>query len=123
MFIGEWAENRGIRDQLVIATKYSGHYKLNRDDIPIKINYVGNNLKNLNVSVEASLKKLRTTYIDILYIHCMFVFQESVPMIVNISCVYRVGIRYLNRRNYEWITSPCCLGESVVSRQSELLFD
>ncbi|KAF9067232.1 NADP-dependent oxidoreductase domain-containing protein [Rhodocollybia butyracea] len=44
-FIGEWMEKRGIRDQLVIATKYTTCYK------------------------PASLKKLRTNYIDILYLH------------------------------------------------------
>lgn len=30
---------------------------------------MGNNAKSLYVSVEASLKKLRTSYIDILYVH------------------------------------------------------
>jgi hypothetical protein len=34
-----------------------------------KINYVGNNAKSLYLSVEASLKKLRTSYIDLLYVH------------------------------------------------------
>lgn len=33
------------------------------------MNYVGNNLKNLKLSIEASLKKLRTSYVDILYLH------------------------------------------------------
>jgi aryl-alcohol dehydrogenase-like predicted oxidoreductase len=33
------------------------------------VNYTGNNAKSLHVSVEASLKKLRTSYIDILYVH------------------------------------------------------
>lgn len=31
--------------------------------------YVGNNAKSLHMSVEASLKKLRTSYIDLLYLH------------------------------------------------------
>ncbi len=31
--------------------------------------YTGNNAKSLHISVEASLKKLRTTYIDLLYVH------------------------------------------------------
>jgi len=31
--------------------------------------YVGNNSKSLHISVHASLEKLRTTYIDLLYIH------------------------------------------------------
>jgi aryl-alcohol dehydrogenase-like predicted oxidoreductase len=74
MFIGEWAEQRGIRDQLVIATKYSANYKRGDNQIPIKMNYSGNSHKTLHVSVEASLKKLRTTYIDILYIHCKWLF-------------------------------------------------
>lgn len=31
--------------------------------------YTGNNAKSLHISVEASLKKLRTTYLDLLYLH------------------------------------------------------
>ena len=34
-----------------------------------KANYVGNGSKSLFLSVDASLRKLRTTYIDILYVH------------------------------------------------------
>ncbi|KAK0185361.1 Aldo/keto reductase [Armillaria mellea] len=68
-FIGEWAEQRGIRDQLVIATKYTTNYKRRDDSVTQKINYVGNGSKSLYLSVEASLKKLRTDYIDILYLH------------------------------------------------------
>jgi aryl-alcohol dehydrogenase-like predicted oxidoreductase len=68
-FIGEWAETRGIREQLVIATKYTSSFKRGQDHISHKINYGGNNAKSLRVSVDASLKKLRTSYIDILYVH------------------------------------------------------
>lgn len=85
-FIGEWAEKRGIRDQLIIATKvllhlfylylwtlrpgqYTSGFKRGQDQITHKINYAGNHVKSLRVSVDASLKKLRTSYIDILYLH------------------------------------------------------
>ncbi|KAJ7174567.1 NADP-dependent oxidoreductase domain-containing protein [Mycena filopes] len=68
-FIGEWAEKRGIRDQLVIATKYTTNFKARNDAFAQKVTYVGNNVKSMHLSVEASLKKLRTTYIDILYLH------------------------------------------------------
>ncbi|KAJ3504662.1 hypothetical protein NLJ89_g7822 [Agrocybe chaxingu] len=68
MFIGEWAEKRGIRDQLFIATKYTTNYK-SRQPVPQQIFYVGNSNKALHISVEESLKKLRTTYIDLLYVH------------------------------------------------------
>ncbi|KAF9241167.1 NADP-dependent oxidoreductase domain-containing protein [Melanogaster broomeanus] len=60
-FIGEWAEQRKIRDQLVIATKYTTNYQ--------KAMYTGNNIKSMHLSVESSLKNLRTSYIDILYVH------------------------------------------------------
>ena len=49
--------------------KYTTNYKRGQDDIPQKANYSGNNLKAMHVSVEDSLKKLRTNYIDILYVH------------------------------------------------------
>ena len=46
------------------------------------MNYSGNNAKSLNVSVEASLKKLRTSYIDILYVH-WWDWTTSVEEIMN----------------------------------------
>ncbi|KII94700.1 hypothetical protein PLICRDRAFT_96611 [Plicaturopsis crispa FD-325 SS-3] len=68
-FIGEWAETRGIRDHLIIATKYTTNWKGGDPSIAQKTVYNGNSTKSLHISVEASLKKLRTTYIDILYVH------------------------------------------------------
>ncbi|KIJ38039.1 hypothetical protein M422DRAFT_259439 [Sphaerobolus stellatus SS14] len=81
-FIGEWTENRGIRDQLVIATKYTANYKRGSKDIHTKINYTGNNTKSLHISVAESLKKLRTTYIDILYVH-WWDYETSVEEVMN----------------------------------------
>ncbi|TCD65738.1 hypothetical protein EIP91_002267 [Steccherinum ochraceum] len=71
IFIGEWMEQRGIRDQLVLATKYTTNYKRGEpsEKFGQKLHYTGNNIKSLHLSVEASLKKLRTNYIDILYLH------------------------------------------------------
>ncbi|PBK59466.1 Aldo/keto reductase [Armillaria solidipes] len=81
-FIGEWAEKRGIRDQLVIATKYSTNYKRGNDIIAQKVNYVGNSTKSMHLSVEASLKKLRTSYIDILYLH-WWDYETSIPEVMD----------------------------------------
>ncbi|THU83563.1 arylalcohol dehydrogenase [Dendrothele bispora CBS 962.96] len=67
--IGKWAEERRIRDQLFIATKYTSGYKKNDTTVKQKVQYVGNNAKSLHLSVEASLKKLRTSYLDLLYVH------------------------------------------------------
>ena len=46
------------------------------------MNYTGNHSKSLHISVEASLKKLRTSYIDILYVH-WWDWTTSVEEIMN----------------------------------------
>ncbi|KAF8530784.1 aryl-alcohol dehydrogenase [Gautieria morchelliformis] len=73
-FIGDWMGKRGIRDQMVIATTDSA--------IRIQMNYTSNSHKSLHMSVEASLKKLRTTYIDILYVH-WWSFDTSAEEVMN----------------------------------------
>ncbi|KAM5358380.1 hypothetical protein ACJZ2D_015333 [Fusarium nematophilum] len=68
--IGQWMEERGTRDQMVIATKYSSGYRAyNRDKEPLQTNFTGNSAKSMHISVRDSLKKLRTDYIDVLYVH------------------------------------------------------
>ncbi|KAF1961213.1 Aldo/keto reductase [Byssothecium circinans] len=68
--IGEWMEERGVRDQMVIATKYGAGYRsYNREKEPLQSNFTGPSAKSMHVSVRDSLRKLRTDYIDILYIH------------------------------------------------------
>ena len=49
--------------------QYTTPYKRDATDIAQKVNYTGNNIKSMTISVEASLGKLRTKYIDILYVH------------------------------------------------------
>ncbi|KAI0708698.1 Aldo/keto reductase [Earliella scabrosa] len=68
-FLGEWMEARGVRDQMVVATKYTTNFKRAASEIKQKVHYTGNNLKAMHLSVEESLRKLRTNYIDILYVH------------------------------------------------------
>ncbi|KAJ3872295.1 Aldo/keto reductase [Lentinula edodes] len=81
-FIGEWVEKRQIRDQLVIATKYTSNFKHGDPKVKQRVNFTGNNAKSLHVSVEASLKKLRTDYIDILYLH-WWDFDTSVEEVMD----------------------------------------
>ncbi len=61
-FLGEFAE--GMRDRLVLATKYT--LRMNADDP----NSGGNHRKSMVVSVEGSLRRLKTDYIDVLWMHC-----------------------------------------------------
>jgi len=80
-FIGEWAEARGIRDQLILSTKYGFNYKGHDESVSQKVFYVGISAKSLRTSVEQSLKKLRTSYIDIFYVH-FWDWQTSVEEVM-----------------------------------------
>lgn len=95
-------EQRGIRDQIVLATKvrslqvlritgpdflsrfqYTTNYKRGEpDSFGQKAQYNGNNVKSMHISVDASLKKLRTDYIDILYVH-WWDYATSVEEVMN----------------------------------------
>ncbi|KAI4115073.1 MAG: hypothetical protein LQ341_007749, partial [Variospora aurantia] len=69
-WLGEWMEERGNRDEMVVATKYCGPWQQHEGTShKLQSNFAGGNSKNLHLSVEASLKKLRTSYIDLLYVH------------------------------------------------------
>lgn len=61
--------SRGVRDQMVIATKYTTGFRSYTGKKEIQTNFGGNSFKSMHVSVNASLKKLQTDYIDILYLH------------------------------------------------------
>ncbi|PWY67225.1 sterigmatocystin biosynthesis dehydrogenase stcV [Aspergillus sclerotioniger CBS 115572] len=69
-WIGEWMKQRGNRDQMVIATKYTtGCRRAHAATEPIQSNFVGNSIKSMHLSVKQSLENLQTDYIDILYVH------------------------------------------------------
>ncbi|KAI0761787.1 norsolorinic acid reductase [Trametes elegans] len=79
--IGAWMATRGIRDQMVIATKYTTGYLPHRQDITLKVNYQGNHRKSLVIAVQDSLARLQTTYIDILYVH-WWDYSTSIPEVM-----------------------------------------
>ncbi|CAI8784563.1 aldo/keto reductase [Pseudomonas serbica] len=56
---------KGHRDEAVIASKYSFHVPGSRNP-----NIAGNQRKSLKRSVEASLRRLSTDYLDVLWTHC-----------------------------------------------------
>lgn len=68
-YIGEWMKSRDVRNEIVLATKFTTFYPGDLPEKAIRSNYGGNGAKALHVSVDASLKKLQTDYIDILYVH------------------------------------------------------
>ena len=60
----------------MIATKYTTPYRTGRSEI--LANTTGNSTKSMVVSVNASLKKLRTDYIDLFYVH-WWEYSTSIP--------------------------------------------
>ena len=58
---------------MVIATKFTTCFRAGRGDKEILINTTGNGTKSLHLSLEASLKKLQTTYIDLVSIALLLI--------------------------------------------------
>ena len=67
---------------LIHVLKYTTNYKRGNDAFRQKVTYTGNNVKSMHISVDASLKKLRTSYIDILYVH-WWDWETSVEEVMN----------------------------------------
>nr|POE63721.1 putative aryl-alcohol dehydrogenase aad14 [Quercus suber] len=71
VWIGEWVRERKNRDEVVIATKFSFHYKArsNDDKTPANNNFWGNHKRSMMMSLRDSLAKLQTDWIDVFYLH------------------------------------------------------
>ncbi|KAI0770260.1 hypothetical protein C8Q74DRAFT_1218655 [Fomes fomentarius] len=64
-----WWCRQGILGRCAVnQSKYSTPYKLTTPSVEQKTQFVGNNMKDLHDYVENSLKKLRTSDVDILYV-------------------------------------------------------
>ena len=61
--VGSFVAEAGLRDQVVIATKFSNNLS------PGNPNAGGNGRKNIMRAVEASLRRLKTDYIDLYLLH------------------------------------------------------
>ncbi|WP_116951584.1 aldo/keto reductase [Jiangella endophytica] len=75
----------GRRDEFVLATKYNS---LTRPGDP---NAAGNHRKNLVQSVEASLRRLRTDRIDVLWVHARDVFTPVPEVMRALDDLVRAG--------------------------------
>jgi aryl-alcohol dehydrogenase-like predicted oxidoreductase len=63
-WLGEFMKTRKNREELVIATKFSG-----RVDGDSAVNQVGNSRASIRHNVQRSLKTLQTDYIDLYWLH------------------------------------------------------
>ncbi|KAF4978275.1 hypothetical protein FZEAL_5313 [Fusarium zealandicum] len=77
-WLGEWMKKRGVRDEMVIATKYTTNFHAGPSGPNLMANFTGNGTKSLVTSVNSSLKNLQTDYIDLLYVH-WWDYSTSIP--------------------------------------------
>lgn len=106
-WIGEWMKERNNRGEMVIATKYTSPYNSYNKNVKIAGNYVGNSAKSLRESVEASLRKLQTDYIDVLYLHWWDHFTSIPEIMLSLNDLVRSGkVLYLGVSDTPaWIVS------------------
>jgi aryl-alcohol dehydrogenase-like predicted oxidoreductase len=98
-WLGEWMASRNVRDQMVIGTKYTVPIKT-LGDTSILSNHGGNNKKSLRISLEGSLKRLQTDYVDILYVHCWEGTASIEELMRSLDDVVRAGkVLYLGISN------------------------
>ncbi|BFZ62102.1 hypothetical protein YB2330_003181 [Saitoella coloradoensis] len=110
-WIGEWMEKRKNRDQIVLATKYTTLYPALTEPVghDIKINRAGNSRKSAHVAVRDSLIKLKTDYIDLLYVH-WWDYTTSVPELMQTlnHLVMSGKVLYLGASDMPaWVVSKC----------------
>jgi aryl-alcohol dehydrogenase-like predicted oxidoreductase len=82
-FVGEFIH--ADRDHFVLATKYSLYDKVNDP------NYSGNHRKNMMRSVNESLKRLNTSYIDVLWLHAWDFLTPTEEILRGLDDLVRSG--------------------------------
>ncbi len=64
-YLGDFMKKRKLREDLVLATKFTFNTSANNS-----VNGGGNSRKNIRRTLEESLKRLKTDYIDLYILHC-----------------------------------------------------
>jgi len=82
-WIGEWLSSRKNRESLVISTKWGGAYKMyDQAKFGCQSNYGSGGTKSMKNSLEESLVKLQTHYVDILFLH-FWDYSTTVPELMH----------------------------------------
>jgi aryl-alcohol dehydrogenase-like predicted oxidoreductase len=83
--VGEYFSQNSARDRVVLATKYTF------GAIPGDPNSGGNGRKNLYRALEGSLRRLKTDYIDLYWVHCWDSFTPVEEVMATLDDVVRSG--------------------------------
>ena len=92
--IGKFLEEGNLRDQCVIATKFTFNA---RQGDP---NAGGNGRKNIYRALEGSLKRLRTDYVDLYWLHAWDMLTPAEEVVTTLDALVRSGkVRYIGFSN------------------------
>jgi aryl-alcohol dehydrogenase-like predicted oxidoreductase len=99
--VGELIAND--RDHFVLATKFTLHDRRN------DVSYSGNNRRNMMRSVEESLRRLRTTHIDLLWLHAWDSTTPEDEVMRGLDDLVRSGkVHYIGVSDTPaWIVARC----------------
>ena len=87
--VGQYVAERGLRDQLVLATKFGFNGQ------PGNPNAGGNGRKNIYRALEGSLRRLKTDYIDLYWLHVWDTQTPVEEVLQTLGDLVRAGkIRY-----------------------------
>lgn len=92
--IGRYVAGRGLREQLVLATKFGFN---TQHDNP---NAGGNGRKHIYRALEGSLRRLRTDYVDLYWLHAWDVVTPPEEVLQTFGDLVRAGkVRYFGLSN------------------------
>jgi len=83
--LGAFMAGAGVRDRMVVATKFSHATR------PGDPNAQGNGRKNLIASLDASLRRLRTDYVDLYWLHLWDGFTPVEEVMATFDALVRAG--------------------------------
>ncbi|MDO7848006.1 aldo/keto reductase [Hymenobacter sp. M29] len=87
--VGQYIADRGLRDQVVLATKFGFNGG------PGNPNAGGNGRKNIYRALEGSLRRLRTDYVDLYWLHAYDMVTPAEEVLQTLGDLVRAGkIRY-----------------------------
>lgn len=99
--LGQFIEERSLRDRVVLATKFTFTGEMGNP------NAGGNGRKNMIRALEGSLKRLRTDYVDLYWLHAWDMLTPVEEVMSGLDALVRAGkVRYIGFSDTPaWYTS------------------
>ena len=90
--VGRFVKERGLRDRLILATKYAFNYDTSGDEnaSPSPL-HGGASRKNLHRALEGSLRRLGTDYIDLYWMHVWDGVTPAEEVLQSMADLVRAG--------------------------------